>query len=131
MPFKDPEKRKAYQAAYKKRRWAEDAEYREKLRENKRRCKRGNTETTRETRGRIRKQINEHKIQVGCCCCGFRQHAAALEFHHLDPKGKGFNVGSIISIACTVEEAWAEVAKCVVICANCHRMLHAGVITLP
>jgi hypothetical protein len=49
------------------------------------------------------------------------------DFHHVDPTEKAFNIGNswrshgILAIQ-------AEIAKCVLVCANCHRRLEAGVL---
>ena len=63
-----------------------------------------------------------------CKCCGFNQHYSALEFHHLDPNEKEFNLTR-------TNYGWdklvEEVSKCVLLCSNCHRMIHAGIINLP
>lgn len=46
-----------------------------------------------------------------------------FDLHHLDPKGKDHTVSKIIG-----NRAWAlvlkEVDKCVMLCANCHRLRH-------
>mgnify|MGYP002336179890 CR=1 FL=1 len=61
-----------------------------------------------------------------CGGCGAAPIAAALEFHHVDPGGKDFAISSD-----GVPRPWsaivAELAKCVMLCANCHREVHAGV----
>lgn len=63
-----------------------------------------------------------------CKCCGFDKHYSALDFHHLDPSQKEFNLS-------VTNNGWnkllKEVDKCVLLCSNCHRMIHAGVINLP
>lgn len=68
----------------------------------------------------------------GCCvCCGYNKCAAALELHHLDPATKEFSFSTCIARP----QAWSriviEAAKCVLLCAVCHRELHAGVRQLP
>lgn len=80
------------------------------------------------------KQFVETKLRLvemmggGCQCCGFSQHYSALEFHHLDPGEKEFNLN-------VTSKGWGnlvkEVSKCILLCANCHRMIHAGVIECP
>lgn len=58
-----------------------------------------------------------------CIRCGERDFYC-LEFHHRDPKTKLFTVGQHFN-----HMAWGrvleEIAKCDVLCANCHRKLHA------
>lgn len=63
-----------------------------------------------------------------CKCCGFDRHYSALEFHHLDPSKKEFNLS-------ITNNGWnkllKEADKCILLCSNCHRMVHAGVLNLP
>jgi len=65
-----------------------------------------------------------------CESCGFSAHQSALEFHHLDPSQKefGFSARGIVRSKARVA---AELAKCVLLCANCHAERHAGVATAP
>lgn len=43
-----------------------------------------------------------------------------LEFHHRDPRKKKFN----ISVNHTVSQIKKEIAKCDVLCSNCHKKVH-------
>ena len=65
-----------------------------------------------------RKQLNQIKVEKGCARCGYNQHPAALQFNHLDPSTKSFEVGSRILHKWSLLEE--EMAKCEVLCANCH-----------
>jgi hypothetical protein len=58
--------------------------------------------------------------QVPCALCG-ESDAVCLDFHHVDPREKTKSVGKCSTMQAFVE----EVVKCVVICANCHRRVHA------
>ena len=62
-----------------------------------------------------------------CVVCGYDKCRQALDFHHLDPKAKEYNVNTIRSF----EKALKEAKKCVLLCANCHREFHAGLVELP
>lgn len=68
--------------------------------------------------------IAEARI-VGCQQCG-EMDPACLDFHHLNPEEKSFNVGGLKGGLHNPEKVREEIAKCVVLCANCHRKLHAG-----
>lgn len=64
------------------------------------------------------------KAASGCADCGFK-NPLALDFHHIDARNKRFSLG------CTREwvgYGWLtildEIAKCIVLCANCHRIRH-------
>lgn len=59
------------------------------------------------------------KVASGCQECG-EKHPACLEFHHRDRTTKTRGVGTMVRM----EEILAEIAKCVVLCANCHRKHH-------
>ncbi len=63
-------------------------------------------------------------IEVGggvCNACGYSKCKQSLEFHHRDKTMKDFHISSIRSITETV---LAEIAKCDLLCANCHREAH-------
>jgi 5-methylcytosine-specific restriction endonuclease McrA len=65
--------------------------------------------------------------EAGGCCrlCGYDRCVSALQFHHLNPAEKSFtlsNAGFTRSIA----KARAEASKCVLLCANCHAEVEAG-----
>jgi len=66
----------------------------------------------------------ELKSQLVCARCG-ENHPACLVFHHRDPMTKE------IAIAVAIRRSWgrkrilAELAKCEVLCANCHAKHHA------
>jgi hypothetical protein len=61
-----------------------------------------------------------------CFGCGGRGLAAIFDFHHLDADRKDFGIGQD-GIPRPWEKIVAELAKCVMLCANCHREVHAGV----
>ncbi len=45
------------------------------------------------------------------------------DFHHLDPSKKDFHVGDMKNISKKLIE---ELDKCIMLCANCHRIRHFG-----
>lgn len=61
-----------------------------------------------------------------CACCGYNKCNRALELHHLDPKEKDFTFSD------NTNRAWSKVVlelpKTILLCANCHRELHDGLI---
>lgn len=75
-----------------------------------------------------KQQLDAWKSERGCCMCA-ENDAVCLDLHHLDPTQKEMNVSSVISRR-TWDRVLTEIAKCVVICSNCHRKLHAGTVTL-
>ena len=64
--------------------------------------------------------IGAYKVDSGCALCGYKEHHAALDFDHLDPSIKSFNISKALSSK-PLGEIYAEMAKCRVLCANCHR----------
>ena len=64
-----------------------------------------------------------------CALCGYDRHYAALEFHHVDPKTKLFNIRD--GMTRSVARMRFEAAKCVLLCRNCHAEVETGFATLP
>ena len=62
------------------------------------------------------------KSTLKCTKCGVN-HSAALDFHHADPSQKENIVSKLVSDGCYAA-AMREVQKCIVLCANCHRIVH-------
>jgi predicted HNH restriction endonuclease len=65
-----------------------------------------------------------------CQVCGYERCIEALEFHHLDPSQKDFGI-SYKGYTRSWEKVKEEIAKCILLCANCHREAHAGKLQLP
>ena len=61
-----------------------------------------------------------------CNDCGNVFHQAVFEFHHIDPKEKDIDPCHLINGASKglTEKAKLELDKCVLLCANCHRIRH-------
>lgn len=57
-----------------------------------------------------------------CNICGYDKCPSAFDFHHIDPTEKDF----VISSKTSWEAIEPELRKCVLLCANCHREVHAG-----
>lgn len=64
-----------------------------------------------------------------CCICGYDKYIGALEFHHLNPNQKDFGIGSK-GYTRSFTKVKEELDKCICVCANCHREIHAGLINL-
>lgn len=59
-----------------------------------------------------------------CVDCGLvSEYTAVYDFHHPNPEGKDFNVAKIYTYRW--ETLMTELKKCVLVCANCHRIRHA------
>lgn len=64
-----------------------------------------------------------------CQACGATGPTAIFDFHHRNAGDKDFAI-SQDGIPRRWETIVAELAKCVMLCANCHREVHAGMRTL-
>ena len=64
----------------------------------------------------------EYKKRLKCQDCGER-HSACLVFHHRNPEEKVFTIGCSTP-GYSIERIMKEIAKCDVLCANCHKKLH-------
>lgn len=60
-----------------------------------------------------------------CQCCGYDKCVDALEFHHLDETQKDFGI-SDRNVPTDWESIKNELDKCILVCSNCHREIHAG-----
>lgn len=56
-----------------------------------------------------------------CIDCGYNAHLAALDFDHIEPEKKYKTLAKLL-LASSWETIEAEVKKCVLRCANCHRI---------
>lgn len=54
-----------------------------------------------------------------------------FEFHHLNPDEKDFGLGSIRSNCISWERIVQELRKCIMLCANCHRLIEYGHSEVP
>ena len=61
-----------------------------------------------------------------CACCGYNKCRAAMEFHHTDPLKKEGETSKLKGG--TWERFKKELDKCILLCSNCHRELHSGLI---
>ena len=74
-----------------------------------------------------RQWVSEFKQSVGCEICG-ETCSACLEFHHNEPSKKEANIAMLCNSAASWKRLEAEIKKCTVLCANCHKKLHAGLV---
>ena len=76
---------------------------------------------------RQRQKANIIYVMGGkCACCGYNKCNSALELHHLNPDEKDFTFSD------NTNRAWEtivqELPKTILVCANCHREIHAELI---
>lgn len=75
-------------------------------------------------------KIRAVRLKGGACeQCGFDDHPAALQFHHRDPAVKRFTV-TTNAMGSSKKYPWEmileEIAKCDLLCANCHFALESA-----
>lgn len=74
-------------------------------------------------------------LAPSCVLCGFDTHPSAIDLHHRQDKDALItDLVTQMAFAPTGQHGEAllrEARRCVVLCSNCHRMLHAGVLSLP
>jgi len=63
------------------------------------------------------------KQQMKCLRCD-ENHPSCLSFHHRDPNTKEDIVSNMVCEAWSEKRILEEIAKCDVLCENCHRKLH-------
>lgn len=78
-------------------------------------------------RNKIREQISDWKSSCGCIVCG-ESDSCCLDMHHTDPSIKTDDPSSFSKQS--FEAFLKEAEKCVVLCSNCHRKVHANKLTL-
>ena len=71
-----------------------------------------------------RKFIYEIKLK-SVCRCG-ECHPACLDFHHKDEHKKQYQISYMARDLCSIKRIKLEIAKCIILCANCHRKYHAN-----
>ena len=70
----------------------------------------------------IRKQWAVEYMGGKCNDCGGVFHQSVYDFHHINPSEKEGNPSSFLTKS--EERLKEELAKCVLLCANCHRIRH-------
>lgn len=107
MAYSDPEKEREF-----KKRWYQ---------KNKEKHLKNVRKRTVSHRKLLAEIAQEYKKKCYFCpendsCC--------LEFHHVDPKQKKLEISLAIRNAWSEEHLKQEIAKCLVVCRNCHSKIH-------
>ena len=98
MPYKDKDKQRKYQ-----REWAQK-----------------NGDRARKKKYKKLRAIIIKAKNVPCADCGEKYPYYVMDFHHVDPSKKNFTMNKHGNRG--IEVILAEIEKCIVLCANCHRM---------
>lgn len=102
MAYKDPEKQRQYQADWHQQNKAE------------------RTSRQRNRRREYAEYLNKIK-NVPCADCGVRYPPHVMDLDHLPQFRKLFNISKLSNIP-SWDKLYEEVAKCEVVCSNCHRI---------
>lgn len=78
------------------------------------------------TNKKCRDYVDQYKSQHFCPFCKEKE-PICLDFHHLRDKTK--NIAEMIGDGSFLKLK-KEIEKCIILCSNCHRKLHAGIINL-
>lgn len=109
MPYKDPENRKAAWRKYYHSTLKSDPERLSKLR-------------TATSNARIRNKVITQKARdVPCADCGVRYPYYVMDFDHINDD-KESSVSELAGTGISVNRLKIEMAKCEVVCSNCHRI---------
>src|SRR5260221_8060048 len=118
MPYSDPEKQKEYFSNY----WSRP----EIIKRTKEHRLMNYKKAT--CVGRERKRLTDLKkaavLQLGgkCCRCGYDKCLQALEFDHINPKEKKYEITGLLRAKKHLRPLLQEeLKKCQLLCANCHR----------
>ena len=95
-----------------------------------RKCKNSYTNQSHQSYQAQQRRGRERKIRLielnggKCESCGYDRNYSALEFHHLEPKNKSFQ----LDLRALSNRKWEfillEAKKCRLLCSNCHAELH-------
>jgi hypothetical protein len=92
------------------------------------RCKRCVGEAVTRRHQKI-KRILVAEAGGSCAVCSYERCVVNLCFHHVDPSMKSFGV--TVARGKSLDAYRAEAQKCVLVCANCHGEIEAGLIPSP
>jgi hypothetical protein len=71
--------------------------------------------------------VSQWKSERGCAVCK-ENFSPCLELHHTDPSNKEADPSAVANRS--FEAFLIEAAKCIILCANCHRKVHFGALTI-
>lgn len=90
-------------------------------------CSSCNKIISKKRRNEFKKWCIEYKGGK-CVICKYDKYFGSLDFHHIDPDQKDYEISA--NWKKSKEEVAKELDKCILICSNCHREIHGGIITI-
>ena len=93
-------------------------------------CRKCNSQNTLDRQREFKKKCVEYK-GGRCVVCGYEKYLGSLDFHHIDPSQKDFNLSNMRQTS-FIKNQYAiqkELDKCILVCKNCHCEIHNGLTT--
>jgi len=87
------------------------------------RCTKCRSAAVQKRRNNLKQMAVEYKGGE-CERCGYKKSTHALDFHHKDRTQKDFGI-SKSGITRSWDKIKIELDKCMLVCSNCHREIHA------
>ena len=117
MPYKDKEKQREAQ-----RLWAQ---------KQSPEFKKVKYEREKDNRKQAVQKLNQLKLERGCCeLCGDHHPPCCFDFHHIGKSEKKKEVSYLAGKGYKWETIQTEIDKCYMLCAPCHRKIHAGLLEI-
>jgi len=79
-------------------------------------------ERNRANRARNKEYVRAIKAKAPCADCGKKFPPVCMDFDHLPGEEKDRNVSNLVGAGASIARLDTEIAKCEVVCANCHRI---------
>ena len=76
------------------------------------------------SKDRNKKKFQELKRALTCSHCGLQDYRV-MDFHHLDEESKEGNISRLVKDGYSWKRIEEEMAKCICLCSNCHRIEHS------
>lgn len=107
MPYHDPEASRRYKKDWYKRHCDEV---------------RARTQLSRpKYKKRAKDYVWKIKAETPCVDCNCKFHPVAMDFDHIS-QDKEAEIARLVNNGCSIERIAREIAKCELVCANCHRV---------
>jgi len=111
MPYKDKTQQKEYKIKWNKEYYCKN--------------KQQELERIQKRKQKIKMWFNSYKATLCCSNCD-EKNSVCLEFHHKNIEQKSFAINEALGKkGCSKESILNEIKKCTILCANCHRKIHA------
>ena len=79
------------------------------------------------SRERKEEYVYSQKANKPCSVCKGVFDAAAMDFHHKDRKTKFHSISRMMAARYSIKKIQAEIEKCILVCACCHRIIESKI----